>query len=40
MEGWGFEREEVSGKAGILGGILEDLSGMDNRFLAPMNDGE
>ena len=39
MKGWGFEREEVSGKTDSLGGSLEDLSGMDNCFLAPMNDG-
>jgi len=37
MEGWGFGRDKVSGKAGSLGGVLEDLPGMDNCFLAPTN---
>lgn len=39
MKGWGLGRDKVSGKAGSLGGILEDLPGMDNCFLAPTNDG-
>jgi hypothetical protein len=31
MESWGFEREEISGKADSLGGSLDDLPGLDEK---------
>ena len=31
MEGWGFERANVSGKADSLGGSLDDLPGLDEK---------
>ena len=39
MERGGFEREDISGKAGSLFEILEDLPGTDNHFMAPKDDG-
>jgi len=31
MQGWEFEREEVSGKADSLGASLDDLPGLDEK---------
>jgi hypothetical protein len=31
MEGWKFERKEISGKADSLGGSLDDLPGSDEK---------
>ena len=39
MEGWGFEREEVSGRGDSLRGGLEHLSRMDDCFWGPTYDG-